>query len=78
MNAKPSLETQRTESLAELRAQRDAAAVDRALDTLEQAARSETNLMPAIITAVEAYATLGEIADRLRTVFGTYQETFTL
>jgi methylmalonyl-CoA mutase N-terminal domain/subunit len=63
-----SAESARRERLAVLRGRRDAATVD--------AARSGANLMPSILTAVESHATLGEIADRLRAVFGKHQETF--
>jgi methylmalonyl-CoA mutase N-terminal domain/subunit len=42
---------------------------------VEQTARSEQNLMPAILEAVKAYATVGEISDALRKVFGEYQES---
>jgi methylmalonyl-CoA mutase N-terminal domain/subunit len=56
--------------LAELRARRDAAAVGVALAALEEAARSTANLLPRILVAVEACATLGEISDTLRRVFG--------
>jgi methylmalonyl-CoA mutase N-terminal domain/subunit len=72
----PSAERDRRERLAALRARRDAAAVERALSLVENAARGDANLMPAILAAVEAYATLGEIADRLRAVYGPYHETF--
>ena len=44
------------------------------LSALEQAARSSGNLMPHILACSEAYATVGEISDRLRAVFGEYQE----
>jgi methylmalonyl-CoA mutase N-terminal domain/subunit len=44
------------------------------LRALEQAARSTDNLMPHILACSEAYATVGEISDRLRAVFGEYQE----
>jgi len=43
-----------------------------------QAARDGTNLVPAIITAVEAQATVGEIADAMRAVFGQFEETASL
>ena len=66
----------RSERLAALRERRDAAAVDAALSALEQGAQGDANLMPLILDAVEAYATLGEISDRLRQVFGTYRESF--
>ncbi|SPE43915.1 fragment of methylmalonyl-CoA mutase [Candidatus Sulfotelmatobacter sp. SbA7] len=41
---------------------------------IEEAARSGANLMPQIVAAVEAYATVGEISDTLRKVFGEYKE----
>jgi methylmalonyl-CoA mutase N-terminal domain/subunit len=58
-----------------VRAERETATVMAALNRVEQAARSGENLMPLIIAAVEAYATLGEVADRMRKVFGEYTET---
>lgn len=63
------------ERLAALRARRDSAAVARSLDALRHAAEGTDNLMPCLLAAVRAYATLGEISDALRAVFGTYQET---
>jgi methylmalonyl-CoA mutase N-terminal domain/subunit len=48
--------------------------VDERLRALEQAARSTENLMPHILACAEAYATVGEISDRLRAVFGEYRE----
>ncbi len=59
--------------LKELRSRRDAAAHAGSLEALASAARDGSNLMPRILAAVEAYATLGEIADTLRGVFGEYQ-----
>ncbi len=53
---------------------RDSKAVQTALDDLLQAARGTENLMPFILTAVKAYATLGEISDTLRRVFGVYAD----
>ena len=70
------LRTVRRERLAALRARRDADAVERALARLEAEARDGANVMPAVLAAVEAYATLGEISDRLRSVFGTYHQSF--
>jgi methylmalonyl-CoA mutase N-terminal domain/subunit len=70
----PELEKQQIARLADLRASRDARAVDSSLCALENAARSSDNLMPRILTCTEAYATVGEISDRLRAVFGEYQE----
>lgn len=60
--------------LAALRASRDAGAVERTLDALRAAARSDANLMPCILDAARADATLQEIMDVLREEFGTYQE----
>jgi methylmalonyl-CoA mutase N-terminal domain/subunit len=71
-----SAESARRERLTALRRRRDAKAVEAALLRVDDAARSDANLMPPILTAVESYATLGEIADRLRAVFGHHQETF--
>jgi methylmalonyl-CoA mutase N-terminal domain/subunit len=70
----PAFEQAQVERVRKVRAGRNALAAAAALDSVEQAARSGENLMPRIIAAVEAYATLGEIADRLRTVFGEYTE----
>ena len=63
------------ERLRRLRARRDAAKVAAALGEIESAARSDANLMPAILSAVKAYVTVGEISDVLRKVFGEYQES---
>jgi len=61
--------------LAALRKRRDNGMVCRALDALRRAAESTENTMPFLLDAVRTYATLGEICDCLRSVFGTYQET---
>ena len=65
-------ERAKAEAVGKLRATRDNAATTRALDALEAAARGTDNLMPQIYDAVMAYATVGEITDRLRKVFGVY------
>ena len=57
-----------------MRASRSAAAVSEKLTALEQAARGDTNLMPAILEAAGAHATVGEISDRLRAVFGEHRD----
>jgi methylmalonyl-CoA mutase N-terminal domain/subunit len=62
------------ECLKQLRARRDGAAVKRTLEALQMAASGHNNLMPCIFEAVEAYATLGEICNVLRRVFGEYQQ----
>ncbi len=71
----PKVENRQAERVATLRSRRKAEPVASALDRVEQAARSDQNLMPPILAAVEAYATLGEISDRLRKVFGEYKSS---
>jgi methylmalonyl-CoA mutase N-terminal domain/subunit len=63
-----------TEKLAELRKTRDNARVQSTLEALASAADTDKNLMPYILECVRAYATLGEMCDVLRRVFGTYEE----
>ena len=70
----PAFERAQVERVRKVRAERDAAASAAALNEVERAARSGENLMPRIIAAVEAYATLGEVADAMRRVFGEYSE----
>jgi methylmalonyl-CoA mutase N-terminal domain/subunit len=74
----PALERAQVERVRALRARRDAAACRSALDVLEARARSDQNLVPAMVDAVLAWATVGEIASRLRTVFGEHRETLVL
>jgi methylmalonyl-CoA mutase, N-terminal domain len=64
--------------LADLKKRRNATQVRRALDDLRAAAEGTVNTMPHILDAVRAYATLGEICDAFRDVFGTYTETSVL
>jgi methylmalonyl-CoA mutase N-terminal domain/subunit len=68
----PDLEPQQVERLRKIRARRSESETRRRLDRICEAARGDQNLMPFIIDAVEAYATLGEISDRLREVLGEY------
>src|SRR6202453_76441 len=70
----PALEPKQIERLRALRARRDARPWKDALNQVEEAARSGANVMPKILAAVEAYATVGEIADAMRRVFGEYRE----
>ena len=67
------LENRQKAKVAAVRAERSQAAAKAALDTVESTARADGNLMPAIIDAVRAYATLGEISDAMRRVFGEYR-----
>src|SRR5258708_1477778 len=69
------LERKQVERLQPLRPRRDKKVWESALKVVEDTARSGDNLMPRIITAVEACCTIGEISDALRRVFGEYQET---
>jgi methylmalonyl-CoA mutase N-terminal domain/subunit len=68
------LEGAQIERVRALRARRDAAATEATLNKLEQAATTTENLLPRILECVESYATVGEISNRLRHVWGEYQE----
>jgi methylmalonyl-CoA mutase, N-terminal domain len=70
----PEVEREQTRRVAAVRASRDRQAWQRSLDAVADAARSGTNLVPPIIDAVEHDATLGEISDTLRAVFGEHKE----
>jgi methylmalonyl-CoA mutase N-terminal domain/subunit len=69
------LERQQIDRVRALRAKRDEASWKQAIAGIQDAARSGDNLMPRILAAVEAYATVGEISDAMRGVFGEYRET---
>jgi len=69
-----SLERKQVERLRELRARRDRGLWQESIKNVENAARSGANLMPHIIAAIEAYATVGEISEAMRRVFGEYKE----
>ena len=71
----PEIERTQIARLNALRARRDTNKAQSALAEIERRARTTENLMPAILTAVEAYATVGEISDALRRAFGEYQES---
>jgi len=70
-----SLERKQVERVRALRSRRDPERWQSSLDSVKDLARSESNLMPAILEAVESYATVGEIAAAMREVFGEYQES---
>jgi methylmalonyl-CoA mutase, N-terminal domain len=70
----PELERAQVERLRQVRASRSPSAVEEKLAALEQAARTDANLMPPILEACAAWATVGEISDRLRGVFGEHRE----
>ncbi|HTS12103.1 MAG TPA: methylmalonyl-CoA mutase family protein [Candidatus Limnocylindrales bacterium] len=71
----PEIERSQIARLNAMRARRDAAKSRAALEEIERRARGSENLMPAILAAVEAYATVGDISDTLRRAFGEYQES---
>ena len=74
----PDGERRQVTAVRRLRAERDGPAWRAAMARLEDEARGDANLMPAIIEAVAAYATVGEIADRLRTAWGVHRELITV
>jgi len=71
----PAVEQARIEEIRALRAGRNSSTWRQAMNDLEAAARSTDNLMPRILAAAEADATVGEISDTLRAVFGEYRDT---
>ncbi|MCX6020321.1 MAG: methylmalonyl-CoA mutase family protein [Chloroflexi bacterium] len=74
----PSWAERQRESLAEVRRTRDSRFVAQALHDLEVAAKGDTNLMPLIVEAVAGYATLGEVCDTLRGVYGEAKEVLVI
>src|SRR5262249_2451620 len=70
----PALEQAQIDRLRRVRAAGDPAETAGKLDRLEEAARFVENLLPHILAAAECYATVGEISDRLRAVFGEHRE----
>ena len=74
MRLDPAIEHAQVERLRQVRASRDGKAVKRKLAALGDAARGGTNLMPPILDAADSYATVGEISDELRSVFGQHRE----
>ncbi|MCA1817632.1 MAG: methylmalonyl-CoA mutase family protein [Acidobacteria bacterium] len=74
----PAIEGAQVERVRALRERRDGAAVETALTRLEEAARGTENLLPRILACVESLATVGEISNRLRRVWGEYREALTV
>ena len=70
----PALEEEQGERLRAVRAKRDARATGAALEALERAARQDENIMEPLLACVLAYASLGEMCDRLRAVYGSYRD----
>ena len=71
----PEISQRQVERLKDLKQRRDNALVERRLEELKEAARGEQNTMYPILEAVRAYATVQEICDDLKEVFGDYRET---
>jgi methylmalonyl-CoA mutase, N-terminal domain len=78
MKVDPEGEARQVAKLKAFRAGRNATATKQALDDVRAAAKGTENLMPKLLAAVKAEATLGEISDALREVFGEYRETVVL
>jgi methylmalonyl-CoA mutase N-terminal domain/subunit len=74
----PEGERRQIERVRRVRAERDPIAWEQSLARLEELARGEENLLPALIDAVKAYATVGEISDRLRRAWGEHRELITV
>jgi methylmalonyl-CoA mutase, N-terminal domain len=74
----PAAEARQVEGVRRVRAERDPAAWSSALERLDAAAHSGDNLLPPLIEAVKAYATVGEISNRLRAVWGEHRELITV
>jgi methylmalonyl-CoA mutase N-terminal domain/subunit len=74
----PAGERRQIERVRKVRAERSADAWTSAMDELERVARADGNLMPSILAAVRAYATVGEISDRLRVTWGEHRELITV
>jgi len=78
LKVNPEVENLQIEKLKKLKAKRDNTKVKEILEKIEDAARTDKNLMPLILEAVKSYATLGEISDTLRKVFGEYKSSIIL
>ena len=78
LRVNPAVREQQMKKLQRLKEKRDSGAVQASLAGLKKAAQGEDNLLPLILQAVRAYATLGEICDTLREVFGEYTAVSTL
>jgi methylmalonyl-CoA mutase N-terminal domain/subunit len=77
-NIDPGVERSQVDRVRAVRSSRSESTWKAAIEDVEAAARGGDNLVPPVIAAVEAQATVGEIADAMRAVFGTYQETATV
>lgn len=75
LKVNPEIEKRQTEKLNKMKKKRNEAKVQKELKLLRKTASSKQNIMPSILNCVKCYATLGEICDELRSVFGEYRES---
>ncbi len=75
LKVNPEIEKQQIKKLEEVKNNRDESKVKESLHLLKQAASSDKNVMPFIMDCVKGYATLGEICDQLREIFGEYKDS---
>ncbi|NLL61596.1 MAG: methylmalonyl-CoA mutase family protein [Candidatus Atribacteria bacterium] len=75
LKVNPEIEKRQTEKLNKMKKKRNEAKVQKELKLLRKTALSKQNIMPSILNCVKCYATLGEICDELRSVFGEYRES---
>lgn len=71
------VDKEQAQKLKKLKEKRDTIKIQKALGTLKEAAQTDRDLIPFVLDAVESYATVGEISDMLREVFGEYREDLT-
>ena len=74
----PAIEIAQVQRVKALRSRRDTAAAESALAGLEEAARGTANVVPRMLECIEAFVTVGEISNRLRTIWGEYREALTV
>jgi len=75
LKVNPKIEKQQIKKLEEVKNKRDESKVKKSLNLLKEAANSDKNVMPFILDCVKGYATLGEICDQLREIFGEYKDS---
>jgi len=75
LKVNPEIEKRQAEKLNSIKKRRNEAEVQENLSLLKKIASSEQNVMPAILSCVRSYATLGEVCDQLREVFGEYKDS---
>jgi methylmalonyl-CoA mutase N-terminal domain/subunit len=74
LKVNPEVEKLQKQKIDKIKSERDSNQAEKSLQNLKKAAQGTDNVIPPVLEAVKAYATLGEIADVLREVFGEYRE----